>query len=80
MGDLFKVVADLIGLITPETEFNDIRLERKQLRLELKKLRIAKKMYKQIYKEFKKDGFTEEENASLESLKTRIKDRKLELI
>lgn len=80
MKDVFVLLPLLLKLITPDPAMKGIRLKRKELRGAKKNLRIAEKMYNEIYKTFKKDGFTEEETSKLEELKQRVLDRKMELI
>lgn len=80
MKDILPVITTLLNLITPNPEKQKIRLEKAELRLEKKKLRIAERMYKQVKKEFKTDGFTDEETQTLAELQDRINQRRMELI
>jgi uncharacterized protein (UPF0335 family) len=80
MKEILLLLPSLIKLITPDPAKKGFRLEKAELRLEKKKLRIAEKMYKSIYKEFKKDGFDELELSTLEDLKQKITQRKIDLI
>jgi len=80
MKEIILLIPALIRLITPDPQFKGIRLEKKELKMAKKKLRIAEKMYKQIYKEFKKDGFDADETKQLLDLRDKIVNRKIELI
>jgi ribosomal protein L19E len=80
MKEILLILPGLIRLITPDPDMKGIRLERKQLKLAKKNLRIAERMYKSIYKEFAKDGFTDEETALLDELKDKITQRKASFI
>lgn len=79
MKDLLPLIAVLLEIIKPNEENRKIKLERKELRLLKKKIRIAERIHKQLVKEFKKDGFTQEETEILEDLRTKILVKKLEL-
>ena len=80
MKEIFALLPALIKLITPNPEMKGVRLKRKQLKLAKKNLRIAERMYKSIYKEFKKDGFDEQETELLNDLKRKITQRKADFI
>ena len=80
MKEIFALIPAIINLITPDPEFKGIRLEKKQLKLAQKKRRIAKRLYKGIKKEFKKDGFTSIETQILQDLKAKLIQRKIDLI
>lgn len=77
---MLEVIKALLQLITPDPAKKDIRLSRAELRLELKKLRVAKRMFKQLEKEFEKDGLTDEERQTLEELSAQLVFRKMELV
>lgn len=80
MKEILLIIPSLINLITPDPKMKDVRLERKELKLAKKNLRIAERMYKSIYKEFEKEGFTDEETALLDDLSKKIIDRKVSFI
>lgn len=80
MKDLLPVISALLVLITPDPDKKNFRLEKAERRDALKNIRIANRMYKQVRKEYKKDGFTEEELATLKELKDKINARRIELI
>lgn len=80
MKEILLILPGLIKLITPNPDMKGIRLERKQLKLDKKNLRIAERMYKSIYKEFAKEGFTDEEQTLLDELKEKITQRKASFI
>jgi ribosomal protein L19E len=80
MKEILSIVPLFIKLITPNPEMKGIKLKRKELKLAKKNLRIAERMYKSIYKEFKKDGFDAEETALLNELKNKITQRKADFI
>ena len=80
MKEIFALLPALIKLITPNPEMKGVRLKRKELKLAKKNLRIAERMYKSIYKEFKKDGFDEQETELLNDLKRKITQRKADFI
>lgn len=77
---MFEVIDSLLKLLTPDPKMHGIRLEKKQLRLELKKLRVAKRTFKEIKKEFEKDGLNNNEKDILEELEKAIKSRQIALI
>lgn len=77
---MLEVIKALLQLITPDPAKKDIRLSRAELRLELKKLRVAKRMFRQLEKEFEKDGLTDEERQTLEELSAQLVFRKMELV
>lgn len=79
MKDYIPLITVLLEIIKPNEANRAIRLERKELRLLKKKIRIAERIYKDLVKEFKKDGFTQEETEMLEDLKSKILIKKLEL-
>ena len=80
MKEVIKLIPAIIGLITPDPAMKGVRLKRKELKIALKNIRIAERMYKSIYKEFKKDGFSDEETDALENLRAKIVNRRMELI
>lgn len=68
MGQIAPLIAALLGLLKPNPSGNERR-----------NLRVAKRTYKQLRKEFKKDGLDEEEKEMLKELKESIFKRALEL-
>lgn len=80
MKEILLIIPALIKLLTPDPKMDGIRLKRKELKLAKKNLRIAERMYKSIKKEFKKEGFDEEELILLEQLREKIISRKANLI
>lgn len=79
MKDYLPLITVLLEILKPNEQNRAIRLERKELRLLKKKIRIAERIYKDLTKEFKKDGFTQEETEMLDDLKSKILIKKLEL-
>lgn len=80
MKDYLPILTLFLNLLTPDPAMKNVRLEKKELKLELKKIRIAERMRKKIRKEFKEDGFTEEENRILDELQAKINQRRAELV
>ena len=68
MGDVLPLISALLGLLKPNPDADERR-----------NLRVAKRTYKQLRKEFKKDGLDDEEKAMLKDLKKSIVKRTLEL-
>ena len=68
MGEVLPLISALLGLLKPNSNGNERR-----------NLRVAKRTYKKLRKEFKKDGLDEEEKAMLKELKISIVKRTLEL-
>ena len=66
--ELIPLITTLLSLLKPTEGGNDRR-----------NLRVAKRTYKQLKKEFKKDGFNEEETEMLILLRASILKRTLEL-
>ena len=66
--ELIPLISTLLSLLKPTEGGNDRR-----------NLRVAKRTYKQLKKEFKKDGFDADELEMLEVLKKSIFKRTLEL-
>ena len=66
--ELIPLITTLLSLLKPTDSGNDRR-----------NLRVAKRTYKQLKREFKKDGFDAEELEMLEVLKKSIFKRTIEL-
>lgn len=79
MKDFLPLITLLLEIVKPNEANRAIKLERKEMRLLKKKIRIAERIYRDLVKEFKKDGFTQEETEMLADLKSKILIKKLEL-
>lgn len=79
MKDFLPLITLLLEIVKPNEANRAIKLERKEMRLLKKKIRIAERIYRDLVKEFKKDGFTKEETEMLADLKSKILIKKLEL-
>lgn len=66
--ELIPLITTLLSLLKPSEGGNDRR-----------NLRVAKRTYKQLKKEFKKDGFDSDELEMLDSLRKSILKRTLKL-
>lgn len=77
---MIELITQIIKFLQTNEEMEDIRRDRALLRLEKKKLRIARRMYRQIRREFRKEGLTDEEKEKLKELKSAILKRKMDLI
>lgn len=68
MKEIIPLLASLLGLLKPNPAGNDRR-----------NLRFVRKVYKQLKKEFAKDGLDKEEIEMLKQLKRSIVKRALQL-
>lgn len=74
-----NLISPLLAAITAVSDLINGDANTRDQKQQRRNLRMAKRMYKKLVKEFKKDGLTPEEIAMIDGLKTNLYQRTMTL-